>query len=269
MFHQPHNLQEALELRGRLKNGALVINGGTDVLVAMNHGTLRPRSFLDLSHIEDFNVIERDNGWIRMGAGTTFAQLGRLDIKCLREAALSMGGTQIRNVGTIGGNLVSASPAGDGCVALLALDAEVEVASAARGPRRLKLNDDWFLAYRETALADDELVTRVRVRADMSTAWYKIGKRGAVNISVVCCAVGRSPDERYRLAFGSVAFRPMRAAQAEQLLDGQALPDALIDRAAESVMKEVSPIDDHRAGAAYRRAMCGVLTRRLLCGLQE
>ena len=269
MLHQPQTLQEALELRGRLRSDAVVVHGGTDVLVSVNRGELRPRSFLDLSRVRDFDVIERDNGWICIGAGTTFARLAALDVTCLRDAALSVGGPQVRNAGTIGGNLVTASPAGDGAVALLALDARVEVASAARGPRRLSLNDAWFLAYRRTALEDDELVTRVRVRADIETAWYKIGKRGAVNVGLVCCAVGRSPDNRYSLAFGCVAFRPIRAPHAERLLNGQTLTDDLVDKAARSVMREVSPIDDHRAGAAYRRAMCGVLTRRLLRGLKN
>ena len=269
MLHQPQTLQEALELRGRLKGDAVVVHGGTDVLVAMNRGELRPRSFLDLSGVRDFDVIERDNGWICIGAGTTFARLAALDVTCLREAALSVGGPQVRNAGTIGGNLVTASPAGDGAVALLALDAQVEVASAARGPRRLSLNDAWFLAYRQTALEDDELITRVRVRADLETAWYKIGRRGAVNIGLVCCAIGCSRDDRYCLAFGCVAFRPIRTPHAEKLLNGQALNDNLIEEAARSVMREVSPIDDHRAGAAYRRAMCGVLAQRLLHGLKS
>jgi len=264
VFHQPHTLDEALELRGRLKENAVVVGGGTDVLVAMNHGTLRPRGFLDLSHVEGSNAVQRDHDWITIGAGTTFAQLATLDVGCLREAALSVGGPQIRNAGTLGGNLAGASPAGDGCVALLALDARVEVTSAARGPRWLSLNDEWFVAYRKTALANDELITRVRVRSDFRSAWCKIGKRGAVNISVVCCAVGRSPDNRYCLAFGCVAFRPLRTSQAERLLQGQFPSDERIERAAESVMAEVSPIDDHRGGAAYRRVMCGVLTRRLL-----
>ncbi len=264
MFLQPQTLNEALELRGRLREQVVAINGGTDVLVAMNHGALRPRGFLDLSHVNELRTLERDGGWWWAGAGATFAQLGRLDVTCLREAALSVGGPQIRNTGTIGGNLVTASPAADGVVALLALDAEVEVASAARGPRRLNLNDAWFLAYRKTALQDDELVTRVRFRADFATGWYKIGKRGAVNISIVCCAVGRAPEGGYRLAYGSVAYRPVRAPQAEQMLAGQRLTEGLIGQAADRVMQEVAQIDDHRSGAAYRRAMCGVLTRRLL-----
>lgn len=264
MFYQPHSIDEALELRGRLGAGAAVISGGTDVLVAMNQGALRPRHFLDLSHVSGFNRMQQENGARCMGAGTSFAQLGRLDIACLREASLSVGGPQIRNTGTIGGNLATASPAGDGCVALLALDAEVEVSSAARGPRWLNVNDEWFLAYRETALAEDELITRVRVRGDFQTAWYKIGKRGAVNISLVCAAIGRSPDQRHHIAFGCVAFRPIRVPRTEALLSGQSLSDKLIEEAAQTAMTEVAPIDDHRGSAAYRRAMCGVLVRRLL-----
>lgn len=269
MLHQPQTLHEALELRGRLRSDAVVVSGGTDVLVAMNQGALRPHAFLDLSHVDDFDAVERNGDWILLGGGTTFAQLARLDAGCLSAAAASVGGPQIRNAGTIGGNLAGASPAADGCVALLALDARVELTSTARGSRWLSVHDEWFLAYRQTALADDELITRVRVRADFQTAWYKIGKRGAVNISVVACAVGRSPDDHYYLAFGSVAFRPLRAPRAEQLLEGHALNDRLIERASESVMAEVSPIDDYRAGAAYRRAMCGVLSKRLLGELEN
>ena len=264
MFHQPQTLDEALELRGRLGEDARIICGGTDVVVALNHGAERPASFLDLSQVRDFGMIERENGWVYMGAGTTFSDVGRTDIRCLRDAAVSMGGTQVRNSGTIGGNLVTASPAGDGCVALLAIDAQVEITSAARGPRWVSLADEWFLEYRKTALRDDELVTRVKARTDFATAWYKIGKRQAVNISVACCAAGRSPDHQYYLAFGSVAFKPMRATKAEELLRGRELTPDSIKQAADQVMQEVSPIDDQRASADYRRAMCGVITQRVL-----
>jgi carbon-monoxide dehydrogenase medium subunit len=269
MFHQPETLEHALELRGRLRDRAVVVNGGTDVLVAMNHRALHPRGFLDLSRVRELRAIERDGDDLCLGAGTTFSQMGCLDIRCLQEAALSVGGPQIRNAGTIGGNLVTASPAGDGIVALLVLDAQVELASAERGRRWLDLDKDWFLGYRDTALADDELVTRVRVRSDYNTAWYKIGKRGAVNISIICCAAARTSEGQYRLAFGSVHFRPVRAPAAERLLAGPAPTQAAIEQAAQSVMREVSPIDDHRGGADYRRAMCGVLTRRLVRSLAQ
>jgi len=123
--------------------------------------------------------------------------------------------------------------------------------------------------YRRTALGPGELITRVRFAADQESAWYKIGKRGAVNISIVCGAIAASPGGCYRIAWGSVAPYPMRAGRAEKLISGQELTDELIDRAAEAVVDEVSPIDDQRGSARYRRAMCGTLTRRLLKQLRR
>ena len=263
MFHQPRTLAEALQLRGELGTDAVVINGGTDVVVAINRGDLRPRRFLDLSRVDELRMVEQNNGSVLIGAGVTFARLGQLHIRVLREAALSVGGPAIRHRGTIGGNLVTASPAGDGCVALLSLAAEVELTSAARGGRWIPLTE-FFISYRKIALADDELVTRVRVPRKPLSRWYKIGKRSAVNISVVCCAVARHPDGRYGIGLGSVAPTPISARRAEILLGDQALTDELIDEAAAAAAADASPIDDHRASAAYRRAMCETLTRRLL-----
>lgn len=263
MFHQPRTLAAALELRGQLGDDATVVSGCTDVGVAMNHGFLRPRAFLDISGVDQLRAIERDNGSLLLGAGATFAQLGRLHILCLKEAALSVAGPAIRNMGTIGGNLVTASPAGDGSVALLSLNADVELTSTARGSRWIAVRD-FFIGYRKTALAADELVTRVRVPHNPLTRWYKIGKRGAVNISLVCCSVAVNPDGKFGLAFGCVGPIPMFAPKSEALLNGGPLTRELIDEVTNTVTSEVAPIDDHRGSAAYRRAMCGTLTRRLL-----
>jgi CO/xanthine dehydrogenase FAD-binding subunit len=198
----------------------------------------------------------------------TFAQMAALPVRALAEAARSVGGPQIRNMGTIAGNLGTASPAGDGSVALLALDAEVELSHAERGGRWVRL-EAFFHDYKQTALRPDELITRVRFPADFKSLWYKIGKRGAVNISIVCCAIGRSPAGEYRIALGSVGPYPMRAKGAEEILKGRALTDALIEQVAEMAKKEASPIDDQRSSARYRRAMCKVLVRRLLGELRD
>lgn len=266
MFHQPHTLAEALRLRSDLGSAVTVINGGTDVVVAMNHGDLRPAQFLDLSRVDELRTIERDNGTVLMGAGVTFAQLGKLHWRGLREASLSVAGPAIRSRATIGGNIVSASPAGDGAVVLVALGAEVELTSADRGPRWLPLRD-FFVAYRQTALAGDELVTRFRVPWNPMSRWYKIGKRGAVNISIVCCCVARNPDGSYGIALGCVAPFPVAAWRAEALLGESELTPVLIEQAGQIVSEEVSPIDDQRGSADYRRAMCAVLARRLLRSL--
>jgi CO/xanthine dehydrogenase FAD-binding subunit len=271
MFHRPATFEEALAIKARLGAEVTPIAGGTDLIVGLNRGQALGGDVVDLSGLPDFDSIERENGSVLIAAGVTFARLAELDIRCLAEAARSVGGPQIRNRGTIAGNLASASPAGDGSVALLALDAEVELAHAERGPRWLKLRD-FFLAYRRTALADDELISRIRIPAPESlqaSAWYKIGKRGAVNIAVVCAAVARFGDGRVGIAFGSVAPVPLRGAETERTIGAGPLTDDLIERAAIQAEREVQPIDDWRASADYRRAMCRTLTRRLLRAVQS
>ncbi|MHC4065764.1 MAG: FAD binding domain-containing protein, partial [Planctomycetota bacterium] len=266
MFHRPTSFEEALAIKARMGAAVTPIAGGTDLVVGLNRGEELGGQALDMTALANFGRIDQENGSLLLSAGVTWAQMARLDIECLAAASRSVGGPQIRNRGTIGGNLATASPAGDGSVALLALDAEVELSHDTRGSRWIKLTD-FFLSYRRTALADDELISRIRISAGgslQSTAWYKIGKRGAVNISVVCAAVARFGDGRVGIAFGSVAPVPMRAVQTEGVINGNPLTDDLIERAAEAAMAEVRPIDDWRASADYRRAMCGALTRRLL-----
>ena len=266
MFHRPTTFEEALAVKARLGGQVVPIAGGTDLVVTLNRGVPCPADLLDLSAVKSYDRIEQDNGHLLLSAGATFARLADVEVQCLARAARSVGGPQVRNRGTIGGNLATASPAGDGCVALLALDADVEISHAERGARWLKLAD-FFLDYKKTDLADDELISRIRIPSPaqlQETAWYKIGKRGAVNIAVVACAAARFADGRIGMSFGSVAPMPLRAIETERLLAGNPLTAELIDQAAAQAMTEVRPIDDWRASADYRRAMCGVLARRLL-----
>jgi len=176
---------------------------------------------------------------------------------------LSIGGAQIRNRGTLAGNLATASPAGDGAVALLALDAIIEIAHATRGTRRVPVRR-FFVDYRRTVLAPDELIARICVPADWTSAWCKIGKRSSVNISLVCCAVGRSPQGQFCIGLGCAGPCPMYPPKTEALLNAHPLTAALVEQAAKLVASEVRPIDDHRSSAAYRLAMCATLLRRLL-----
>lgn len=268
MYYQPRQRDEALELKAGLGSDIDALAGGTDLIVALNRGQWHPANILDLSRLADGDAIREDNGAYQLGPITTHAQLTRLPIPALAEAALSIGGPQIRNRGTLAGNLGTASPAGDGCVALLALDATIELAHAERGTRIVRVRD-FFHDYRRTELEPDELITGITVPRNGRSAWYKIGKRGSVNISVVCAAVARSAEGRFGLAFGSVGPYPLVTPEAEQRLNdhvagGDVLSDPLIDEVAELVQREVSPISDHRASANYRRAMCGTLVRRLL-----
>lgn len=263
MFCQPHTIEEALAVRAQMGGEVTPIAGGTDIVVAMNRQANGPKHFLDLTHVEGYSDVGRDDGNWSLAGGATFTALGRTPVRALAQAAMTVGGPAIRNCGTIAGNLGTASPAGDGCVALLAMDAVVELAHAERGKRVIPI-DEYFTGFRQTALVADELITRVRFSSDWRTAWYKIGKRGSINISLVCCAVGISPGGWVRISFGCVAPTVIRARAAEAIVEKDGLTDGAIEAAADSATREVSPIDDHRASAAYRRAMCGVLTKRLL-----
>lgn len=256
-------MEEALRVRGEMGVDVTPLGGGTDIIVALNRSTTGPKHYLDLTHVAGYSDVRRENGDWLLSAGTSFTQLGKLPVRAVAEASMTVGGPAIRNRGTIAGNLGTASPAGDGCVALLATDAKVELSHASRGMRTIPI-DEYFTGFRETALLDDELITAVRMPADWRTAWYKIGKRGSINISLVCCAIGLSPTGDLRIAFGCVAPMVIRAKSAEAIIQKDGWSDDAIEAAAQAAMKDVSPIDDHRASAAYKQAMCGVLTRRLL-----
>lgn len=268
MFYQPTNLAEALRVRAELGSDVTPLGGGTDLVVLLNRSAAQPKHLLDLSHVADYGAVQRHNeGWA-IGGGATFRQLSAMPERALADAARSVGGPAIRNRGTIAGNLGTASPAGDGCTALLAMGARVELTHALRGSRLIPI-DDYFVGFRRTALLADELISRVHVPAGWTTAWYKIGKRSAINISIVCCAVALSPSSDVRIAFGAVAPTVLRAEAAERIIRQAGMGDEAVAAAADAAMREVSPIDDHRASANYRRAMCGVILRRLLGLLRD
>ncbi|MGI8906847.1 MAG: FAD binding domain-containing protein [Candidatus Sumerlaeaceae bacterium] len=285
MFYQPRTIEEALSLKRQLGPDAAFLAGGTDVIVLMNHGRLVAKATIDLTHVTGFDRlqvsgVDGQGSSVTLDGGVTFAQLARLPVKCLAEASLGVGGPQIRNRGTIAGNVATASPAGDGSTALLALDAVLELRNSDTS-RKVPLRD-FFLDYRKTALAPDEMITAVEFPGKWRTAWQKLGKRGAMNISMVCCAVGVSPEGMFRVAFGSVGPYPLRAPNTEEFLSakleeqngrGSALADSqtlvllsetVIAEAERMASHEVRPIDDFRASAAYRRAMSGALLKKCL-----
>ena len=262
MFYQPKDIQEALGLKAELKERGTFIAGGTDIVVLMNHGTAAPENFIDLTHVPELRAINRHNGTLELAGNVTHAQAGKLSIRCLALASLSVGGPGIRELGTLAGNLATASPAGDGSTALLALDAEVELTSV-RGTRRLPL-DKFFLGYRKTALAPDEMITKVIVPTNYRSDWLKNGKRGAMNISIVAAAVAITPKKEVRIALASVAATPIRCYKAEKLLARNGLSAETIRQASETVRSEIKPITDHRASADYKVHLSGVMVRRLL-----
>ncbi|MBM7806810.1 CO/xanthine dehydrogenase FAD-binding subunit [Geodermatophilus bullaregiensis] len=274
-FLQPATWAEALEARAAHPD-AVAIAGGTDVMVAVNFGRLRPARLLDLTRVEDLRQWGPEDGAVRLGAGVPYArvitELGDR-LPGLAMAARTIGSPQIRNRGTVGGNLATASPAGDAHPALLAADAEVEVASV-RGSRRIPVAD-FYTGVKRTAMADDELIAAVRIVPPSGPQQYsKIGTRNAMVIAVAAFGLALHPARRaVGTGIGSAAPTPRRAPAAEEFLaaeldglwDSRAeLPAATATRFGELVAAAAAPIDDVRGTARYRVHALSVMARRAL-----
>jgi CO/xanthine dehydrogenase FAD-binding subunit len=251
----PRSLAEALRLKAE-HPGSVPIQGGTDVMVELNFDRARPDILLNLNEVGELRGWSRDNGSIRIGAALTYteaidAPLAEV-LPALAEASRTIGGPQIRNRGTVGGNLGTASPAGDALPPLLIGHAVVELASI-RGERALPLTE-FLTGPKRNALAADELIAGVRVSADAGRQTFmKVGPRNAMVISVVSLAltVDRERDE-VRAAFGSAG--PVAGLVTAPLAELDAFP--------ERVAAAASPIDDVRGSAAYRLHSLRVLTAR-------
>ncbi|MFA3839538.1 FAD binding domain-containing protein [Streptomyces aureus] len=251
----PTNLHDALVMRAEHPE-ATVINGGTDLMVDINYRRRAPELLLDLSRVAELRRRRREGAAVRLGAGVTFATLEGppflTTTPALSQAARTVGSQQIRNRGTLGGNLATCSPAGDAWPPLVAGLAEVEVASV-RGRRRLAVSD-FALGPKKSALAADELVVRVAVpTARGPQAFLKVGPRNSMVISIASLAVITDTERgELRAAYGSAG--PVVGLVRLPLADARDLPDAVADAC--------RPIDDVRGSADYRRQALRVLAAR-------
>ncbi|HEU4451041.1 MAG TPA: FAD binding domain-containing protein [Gaiellaceae bacterium] len=253
----PRSLDEALALKGE-RPDARPIQGGTDLMVELNFDRARPEAILNLNEVAELRGWSREDGELRLRSGLTYAEAmeGELarELPALAEASRTVGSPQIRNRGTIGGNLGTASPAGDALPPLLIEGADVEVASA-RGSRTLPVSE-FLVGPKRNALAEDELVLAVRIRpSDARQTFMKVGPRNAMVIAVCSLALAADRERgELRAAYGSAGPVPalVRAPLAER--------DAFAERVAEAA----SPIDDVRGTAAYRRHALRVLAGRAL-----
>ncbi len=296
-FLQPRSLADAIAAKAEFP-AAVPIAGGTDVMVEINFDVRRPEALLDLNRVAELTSWQRRNGMVRLGAGVTYArliaELGGL-LPGLAMAARTVGSPQIRNRGTVGGNLGAASPAGDCHPVLLASGATVEAMSV-RG-RRLVPAAEFFTGPKRNALADDELITAVLIPAAPGPQQFaKVGTRNAMVIAVCAFALelrrggtrerrtppyagsaeGPPPQtDTVGTGIGSAGPVPLRAPAAEDFLaDALAesglwesaadLPDQLVRRFGELVAAAARPIDDVRGTAAYRRHALSVLAQRTL-----
>jgi CO/xanthine dehydrogenase FAD-binding subunit len=254
----PTSIDEAL---AGLGEEVTPLAGGTDLMVEVNFGHADPGRVVALRRVGELKDWERS----RIGAGVTWRRIEREGPKALAEAARTVGSPQIRNTGTIGGNVGTASPAGDGHPFLAAVDASIELAS--RGATRILPWSEFFIGVKKTARRHDELITAIHLPDHLPErqAFGKIGVRNAMVIATVNCVVTRDDGGRTTVALGSVAPTPMRATQAETMISSIAAPSAVdLAEFQRLVSAEVRPITDHRSTEEYRRHGAGVLARRLL-----
>ena len=273
--HLPATVDDAVEHLSASPS-ATVLAGGTDLMVEVNDGHRRPSEVVVVNRIPELRSWRHDprSATVTIGAAVTYREM--LDdplaslVPALSQAARTVGSPQIRNAGTLGGNLGTSSPAGDGLPVLSALGAEIEIASAA-GRRRLPFGE-FMVGVKQTALAPGELVVSITLPVvDGWQGYAKVGVRNAMVIAVasVCVVLDRS-QRQVGVALGSVGPMILRCGAAEAhlaaVLDWATLsaPDAELARFAELVSQASRPITDHRSSAEYRRHAVGVLARRLV-----
>ncbi len=272
-FIRPGTLAEAVEAKAAHPD-AVPIAGGTDVMVELNFDHRRPSALLDLNRVAELHEHGRENGRIRLGAAVPYvriiAELGT-ELPGLAMAARTVGSPQIRNRGSVGGNLGAASPAGDAHPALLSAGADVEIASV-RGTRFVAAQD-FYTGVKRNVLEPDELITAVHLAPAAGPQQFsKIGTRNAMVIAVCAFGLALHPAERrVGTGLGSAAPTPRRATAAEEFIAGElnwdsprAIADSVLRRFGALVAEAASPIDDVRGTAAYRRHALSVLARRTL-----
>jgi len=272
-FFQPDSWREALEIKAA-HPGAVPIFGGTDVMVDLNFDRKRPEVVLDLTRVPEIQEWGEEDGRLRVGAGVTYTriivELGDR-LPGLAMASRTVGSPQIRNRATVGGNLGTASPAGDALPPLYASDAEVELAST-EGTRRVPVTE-FITGPKKNSLKSSELIAAFHIRpAEGPQQYAKIGPRNAMVIAVCAFGLALHPEQRrVGTCLGSAAPTPVRAREAEEFIEGilewdsrEEISASALGRFGDMVEMAARPITDVRGTAAYRAHAVGVLARRTL-----
>ncbi|MGW8974476.1 FAD binding domain-containing protein [Streptomyces platensis] len=276
-FLRPASWEEALAAKAEHPT-AVPIAGGTDVMVEINFDHRRPEYLLDLNRIGDLSEWEVGEKTVRLGASVSYTRIMenlRAELPGLALASHTVASPQIRNRGGVGGNLGTASPAGDAHPALLASGGAVEVESV-RG-RRLIPIDDFYVGVKRNAMEPDELIRSVHLpKADGPQQFSKVGTRNAMVIAVCAFGIALHPETRtVRTGIGSAAPTPVRAREAEEFLaaaleeggfweSGNPIPPSVAKQFAQLAAGACNPIDDVRGSATYRRHAVGIMARRTL-----
>jgi len=275
-FSSPSSLAEGLKLLAQHGAKAKVIAGGTDLVVQMKNKLTAPRQLISLLRIPELTGMGKKGKKLRIGALAKHAVLENSPLVrggwgILAAAAHKIGAPQIRNLGTVGGNLCNASPAADTAPPLLVLEAEV-VLSGKKGERRVPV-DSFFSGPGKTTLARDEILKEILVPpvpAGSVWAYLKLGRRKSLDLALTSVAVLLTLDSktricrRARIALGAVSPTPLRAKGTEKFLEGKILDEEVIQEAGERAQRECHPISDIRASAEYRKEMVQVLVGRAI-----
>ncbi len=278
-YFAPQNLEKAVSYLAKYRGEIKILAGGTDLLNSMHKKSVSPQYLLSLKKMSSLNYIFFDKGEhvLRVGPMTTLSEIAsspfiNQHFEILAQAANKVGSVQIRNRGTIGGNICNASPAADTVPALLVLQSKIKIAGPV-GMRVIPL-EQFFVGPGATLLKDDEILTEVEIPLppEGSTAIYiKQGIRKAMDIAIVGIGVllvfnanGKEICEDIRIGLGSVAPTPIRVSKAEGVLKGKLLYNSLIREAAEEAGNEINPISDIRATAEYRRELVIAVTEQAI-----
>jgi xanthine dehydrogenase small subunit len=277
--YSPQSLAEAYAILAERAGTVKIIAGGTDLMVLMNARLLDAAEFLDIWRLDELRGVTDEGDLLRIGALATYTELIKSPLiqnhaPALVAASRTIGAIQIQNRGTIGGNIVNASPAGDSLPVLAAYDGEVEIGSL-RSTRKIPFNN-FYIGYRSTVLETDEMVLAVRIpklKDGESDFFWKVGTRRAQAISKSVMAskalITDGVIQSISVSVGSVAPTVIRAPMTEQILSGKQLSPALIKEASESVANEISPITDLRSTEHYRRTVTGNVLAKFLRQLSD
>ncbi len=268
-YHSPSTLDEALELLSRYRGEAKVLMGGTDLLIKMKMRAIEPSHIISLRNVKELDYIEFDSRGVRIGAGTRLRTIEKSDevrerFPALWEAVRVIGSIQIRNMGTVGGNLCNASPAADTAPPLIVYGAEAVIIGP-RGERRVRV-EEFFKGPGKTVLEPDEILREVFIPyADDSGSVFLRLTRTSMDIAKISIAVAAWFKDAEiidcRIALGAVAPTPIRIPRAEEFLRGRRISMEVLDQAGRIVSEDIKPITDARSTAWYRRAVARVLTR--------
>ncbi len=275
-YHEPRSVDEAIRLLDEIGKEASVLAGGTDLLVNMKMGKTAPKHVVSLSRIEDLKGVKREQGHLTLGACVTAGELKeqeeiKAEFNGLCQSAGSLGSPLIRNLATVGGNIVTARPAADLPPSLMAYGASI-VLKKEKGERIIPLGE-FFKGPGQTIIEPEEILCAVTLNEPppySGGGYVKLGVRKALEISLVNVAAfmtldgPNGPVKEARIVLGAVAPVPMRSPSAEAVLMGERPDDTLFEKAGTEASKDAKPIDDFRGSAEYRREMVRVLTKRAL-----